>query len=494
MIRLQHLRPDGEIDTYHLKAGRRYHIGRGSNCEVRILDLKLSRKHCVVYRENGSWRVEDLSSTNGCRLGDKAVVGSTPLHAGQTLVLGQTSLQIASIEGESTVEGNGSSDSIQLNIDEPASADLQIDLHEPAPKSATKAASKPAPMPTPMPMPMPTPRPAAAPPKPAAPAKQKAVDSLFGDIHLEDLRIEVDAPTESATPVLQEEMIESPTAVRSDAELNSNNWLPEPAEDLHTKTDVLSPIKKPVPKQQPISPSLMKTPLPVQPLVKPTSLPPLHKSASSSQLPVARPQNLASSEKPALEPREPVKPLVQARPSQATIPTPIMVPAPPPTPSDHPAAAPKPGPAPAIAAQIAAYPTTPTPLPKPGPIRPITIRVGNSETEPAAVEPPSTRFNRPPTPPVSAPILTEPPTSSRQRPAPAPIPEPAPIAKAPAKRIETEQLLKSDPHTDTVDKTFFINVLGRRIGPLTRTEARELKAKEISGSLTEQDLEKYPKA
>ena len=41
IIRLQHQRSDGDVDTYHLKSGRRYHIGRGSACEVRILDLKL---------------------------------------------------------------------------------------------------------------------------------------------------------------------------------------------------------------------------------------------------------------------------------------------------------------------------------------------------------------------------------------------------------------------------------------------------------------------
>ena len=68
ILLLQHQRPDGEVDTYHLKPGRRYHIGRGSACEVRILDLKLSRKHCTIEFGDGAWNIIDLLSTNGCKL------------------------------------------------------------------------------------------------------------------------------------------------------------------------------------------------------------------------------------------------------------------------------------------------------------------------------------------------------------------------------------------------------------------------------------------
>jgi hypothetical protein len=40
----------------------------------------------------------------------------------------------------------------------------------------------------------------------------------------------------------------------------------------------------------------------------------------------------------------------------------------------------------------------------------------------------------------------------------------------------------------------FITVLGRRIGPLDRKEAKALKAKELKGQLTEADLADYPQA
>lgn len=98
ILQLQHRRPDGDIDTYHLKPGRRYHLGRGSGCEVRILDLKLSRKHAALEFVDGAWQLIDLCSTNGCRLRGETMVGTSPLAAGDEFEIGQTSLVIHAIE------------------------------------------------------------------------------------------------------------------------------------------------------------------------------------------------------------------------------------------------------------------------------------------------------------------------------------------------------------------------------------------------------------
>jgi hypothetical protein len=95
ILYLQHERGDGEVDTYHLKPGRRYHIGRGSTCEVRILDLKLSRKHSALEWMDGAWRFLDLGSTNGCRLDGEEVLGATAVKPGSRIELGQTSLLVA---------------------------------------------------------------------------------------------------------------------------------------------------------------------------------------------------------------------------------------------------------------------------------------------------------------------------------------------------------------------------------------------------------------
>lgn len=100
ILELQHRRPDGDVDTYHLKPGRRYHLGRGSNCEVRILDLKLSRKHAAIEFLDGGWKLIDLCSTNGCRLDGEVMVGTLPLTNGSQVEIGQTTLVVQRI-GES---------------------------------------------------------------------------------------------------------------------------------------------------------------------------------------------------------------------------------------------------------------------------------------------------------------------------------------------------------------------------------------------------------
>jgi len=94
---LQHQRPDGEVDNYHLKAGRRYHIGRGSQCQVRILDLKLSRQHCAIEHHPEGWVLVDLASTNGCTLDGNRVSGSIPLAVHGVICAGTTRLVVAAI-------------------------------------------------------------------------------------------------------------------------------------------------------------------------------------------------------------------------------------------------------------------------------------------------------------------------------------------------------------------------------------------------------------
>jgi len=91
---LQHQRPDGEVDTYHLKSGRRYHLGRGSQCQIRILDLKLSRQHCAFEHGDQGWLVVDLASTNGCSIDGIRVAGTKPLTPGAVVGAGATNVSV----------------------------------------------------------------------------------------------------------------------------------------------------------------------------------------------------------------------------------------------------------------------------------------------------------------------------------------------------------------------------------------------------------------
>lgn len=104
LITLHHQRPDGEVDAYHLKSGRRYHLGRGSQCQIRILDLKLSRQHCAVEHDGHDWRLVDLASTNGCSVDGERVSGSRVLRVGSRIAAGSSTLTVQRLGDESDPE------------------------------------------------------------------------------------------------------------------------------------------------------------------------------------------------------------------------------------------------------------------------------------------------------------------------------------------------------------------------------------------------------
>ena len=63
-------------------------IGRGSGCHLQIDDGALSRRHCRILRDGGSFLVEDLGSRNGTRLGGLPVSGARALSDGALIQLG----------------------------------------------------------------------------------------------------------------------------------------------------------------------------------------------------------------------------------------------------------------------------------------------------------------------------------------------------------------------------------------------------------------------
>jgi diguanylate cyclase (GGDEF)-like protein len=62
-------------------------IGRGDNCDVRLSELSVSRRHAGVQAEPDGIYVLDLHSTNGTYLNGKAV-DRAPLHDGDHLQIG----------------------------------------------------------------------------------------------------------------------------------------------------------------------------------------------------------------------------------------------------------------------------------------------------------------------------------------------------------------------------------------------------------------------
>jgi len=204
ILRLQHQRPDGEMDTYHLKPGRKFNIGRGSSCEVRILDLKLSRKHCAVEYVGDGWRVEDLLSTNGCKLDGEQIVGTVPLRKGGVIEIGQSRLLAVDI-----VDSDASEDESGLAAAVPAAA-----------QSAAGATANGAAM-------------AAHAPAAGSAVRPKLAAS-------EPARFITPVPDKSS--VVQEDMPDEDQAKSpSESELDSHPWEPEPASEALTKTSALAP-------------------------------------------------------------------------------------------------------------------------------------------------------------------------------------------------------------------------------------------------------------
>jgi pSer/pThr/pTyr-binding forkhead associated (FHA) protein len=94
---LRHLRPDGDVDTYHLRSGRRYVVGRGSGAQVRILDPKMSRHHAAFEVRDGVWKLGDLGSTNGVKVDGDLIAGWTATPAGTTAEIGASTFSVVSV-------------------------------------------------------------------------------------------------------------------------------------------------------------------------------------------------------------------------------------------------------------------------------------------------------------------------------------------------------------------------------------------------------------
>ena len=93
-LRLQHVRTDGETDIYHLSPGRRYHIGRGSDCQIRLLDLRLSRQHAIIEYTEGQWMIADCDSHQGSLLDGKSIEQPLPVESGQVWKAGNSEIEV----------------------------------------------------------------------------------------------------------------------------------------------------------------------------------------------------------------------------------------------------------------------------------------------------------------------------------------------------------------------------------------------------------------
>lgn len=69
-------------------------IGRADRCAIRLQDHYVSQVHARLIERDGDWYVEDMGSTNGTFLNDGAVSGSAVVHAGDSVRIGKTVLEL----------------------------------------------------------------------------------------------------------------------------------------------------------------------------------------------------------------------------------------------------------------------------------------------------------------------------------------------------------------------------------------------------------------
>ena len=58
------------------------------------LDYSISKRHCVIYAENGKIFIQDLHSTNGTSVNNQPVMGNCEIRSGDTITLGRIDFRI----------------------------------------------------------------------------------------------------------------------------------------------------------------------------------------------------------------------------------------------------------------------------------------------------------------------------------------------------------------------------------------------------------------
>jgi len=74
-------------------------IGRSRGCDVRILDLMVSRKHCQLEKKEDGYYIKDLNSTNKTIVSRQIIDGERKLKVDDVIEVGSTVLLFAGQKG-----------------------------------------------------------------------------------------------------------------------------------------------------------------------------------------------------------------------------------------------------------------------------------------------------------------------------------------------------------------------------------------------------------
>ncbi len=89
-------------------AGRRYKLGEGeyvigrrSDCQIFVPDMRVSRQHARLWKEGDGWTLEDLGSNNGTYINGNRLQGSTQLKNQDEILIASNKIRVESQEQSS---------------------------------------------------------------------------------------------------------------------------------------------------------------------------------------------------------------------------------------------------------------------------------------------------------------------------------------------------------------------------------------------------------
>lgn len=89
-------------------------VGRGADCDIRLLSSSVSRKHGMLEVDSGELTFSDLGSSNGSFVNGQPVKAAVRLRAGDTLLLGDFTFTVKDDSGSGADAAPGDDEATQL--------------------------------------------------------------------------------------------------------------------------------------------------------------------------------------------------------------------------------------------------------------------------------------------------------------------------------------------------------------------------------------------
>lgn len=90
-----HIHPPEGAPSQILLRGGSIRFGRGEDCNVRVADRKVSRRHAEVVMLDGLWTLLDCASQNGTFLNEVRLAEPRRLRPGDVVKIGDTTIFVA---------------------------------------------------------------------------------------------------------------------------------------------------------------------------------------------------------------------------------------------------------------------------------------------------------------------------------------------------------------------------------------------------------------